>query len=149
MVRTVAWSRRGHGASAAYDVGVRKWLLAVGALVLAVAVAVTVWALTRSDDSGSKFASPRQAVLATCHAEAAYGMPKPGGDAVGPWQIYHAYRESVQRGRFIMYWRAPKKPPLRFAVVQRITSGNYRVITCAPRTSEFSGTRLLLPSPSH
>lgn len=121
----------------------KKLIGAVG-LGVAAAAAVTVWLFVGSGGT-HEYGSPQAAVLATCHAARAYTMPAPRpGDLTIATKMYRDYQQAVRRGRFPMYWDAPGQTRVRYADVERTSSGKYRVVTCAPKLTSKAYTRMVL-----
>jgi hypothetical protein len=102
-------------------VPVKKWLITAGAVVLAAAVAVTVWVVTRVDEAPDYF-SPERAVLATCDADP-LRPPSPLGDALYPAAF-------IQEQGLAMTWQQPGDINGHIAVVQSTPSHRFQVTTC-------------------
>lgn len=105
----------------------RKWLIGAGALVVAAAVAATVWVVTRSDGR-SRLGTASEAVEATCHANGASLLsPKTDPKVVGHDLTVVALRNDL----IPVYWGGPvPKQPLWEAAVRATPSGGFEVIDC-------------------
>jgi hypothetical protein len=99
-----------------------------GVAVVAAAIAVTVWLVTGSDGHPG-YATPEEAVLRTCHADAANPPHKFQGP-LGPPGTSVAVRFDIETA--IMAWTAPGDnlgaPDL--ALAQRSGAGKWTVTTC-------------------
>lgn len=111
---------------------VRKWLIVVGALVLAPAVAVTIWAFRRSDGPPTP-TTPAEAVEAACHASGASQL-SPASDPKGFGR--HFTTVALPKDLIPVYWD-PKysKPtgnkPVEWEAAARATSsGSFEVVDC-------------------
>lgn len=116
-------TRQAQRDSRAYDQRVRRRLIGAGALVLAGAVVVTAWLVTRSDRP-AEFGTPEAAVLAVCHADANQ-PPHFLGDSLAAMM----YAEFSKRGLPVK-WSEPGKHREWVAPVEKTGSGKYQVLEC-------------------
>lgn len=113
----------------AYDLRVRKWLIAGAALVLAVAVAVavTVWLVRRSDGPATP-TTAAAAVEAMCHAQGATQV----SPATDPKAFGHDLNVvALRKGLIPVYWIPMGRKPQQWeAAVRPTSSGGFDVAKC-------------------
>ena len=125
---------------AAYAVRVRKWLIAAGAIVLAAAVALTVWAVIRPDGP-STASTAAEAVEATCDANGATQLsPKTDPKAFG----HRVNLVAVPKYLIPVYWEQDAGP----AVHRRAHPGKTGSATSQSRGKQQYARRPLAGSRS-
>lgn len=106
----------------------RRWIIACAALVLAAAVGLTVWLLTRSDDGPTRYDTAKAAVVAACHADPArtpftVGAPDSPGN-------YSGYAVLTKDDAFPILWVKPGGTQLYLAQVKHAGGGKFVIQTC-------------------
>lgn len=114
---------------------VRRWWITGIGVVLAAAVALTLWMATRTADKphSASYATVKEAVVAVCHADPTRTPYSTGGDLGAPPGVIAALQAGGPRA-VGLGWIGPSDTTVWFAVLQKQADKTFRVVDCKATT---------------